>query len=123
MSVHPILQYADADAALDWIERAFGFGATHVSRDDAGTIVHAEIAAAGGVVMLSGTGTDRWGDHRGQGWLYVAVDDVDGLHRRASEAGADIVMAPADQEYGSRDFTARDLEGNLWSFGTYSPGS
>lgn len=24
-----------------------------------------------------------------------------------------------DQDYGSREFTARDPEGNLWSFGTY----
>jgi uncharacterized glyoxalase superfamily protein PhnB len=26
-----------------------------------------------------------------------------------------------DQDYGSREFTARDPEGNLWSFGTYRP--
>jgi uncharacterized glyoxalase superfamily protein PhnB len=23
--------------------------------------------------------------------------------------------------YGSREYSARDLEGNLWSFGTYDP--
>ena len=28
---------------------------------------------------------------------------------------------PYDTEYGSRDFTARDPEGNVWSFGTYRP--
>jgi hypothetical protein len=27
-----------------------------------------------------------------------------------------------DQDYGSRDYSARDLEGNLWNFGTYAPG-
>ena len=26
---------------------------------------------------------------------------------------------PFDTDYGSRDFTVRDPEGNLWSFGTY----
>jgi hypothetical protein len=30
-------------------------------------------------------------------------------------------MEPADQDYGSRDYIARDIEGNLWSFGTYDP--
>jgi hypothetical protein len=35
-----------------------------------------------------------------------------------STAG-EIVMAPADQDYGSCDFSARDRAGNLWSFGTY----
>jgi uncharacterized glyoxalase superfamily protein PhnB len=24
-------------------------------------------------------------------------------------------------DYGSREFTARDPEGNVWSFGTYDP--
>jgi uncharacterized glyoxalase superfamily protein PhnB len=32
-------------------------------------------------------------------------------------------MEPADQDYGSRDFTVRDPEGNLWAFGTYAPPS
>ncbi|WP_407646997.1 VOC family protein [Actinacidiphila soli] len=36
-------------------------------------------------------------------------------------AGAEVVMPLTDQVYGSRDYTARDPEGNLWSFGTYLP--
>jgi uncharacterized glyoxalase superfamily protein PhnB len=55
--------------------------------------------------------------------VYVAVDEVDSLHDRAKSAGAEIVMAPQDQDYGSRDFAARDPEGNIWSFGTYRLGS
>jgi len=35
------------------------------------------------------------------------------------KAGATIARPPADTDYGSRDFAARDPEGNLWSFGTY----
>jgi uncharacterized glyoxalase superfamily protein PhnB len=31
-------------------------------------------------------------------------------------------MEPTDQDYGSRDYMAQDLEGNVWSFGTYTPG-
>ncbi|MGH2960652.1 MAG: VOC family protein, partial [Solirubrobacterales bacterium] len=27
-----------------------------------------------------------------------------------------------DTDYGSRDYSARDPEGNMWSFGTYLPG-
>ena len=26
-----------------------------------------------------------------------------------------------DTDYGSREYTARDLEGHEWSFGTYRP--
>ena len=31
-------------------------------------------------------------------------------------------MAPTDQDYGSRDFVAKDPEGNVWCFGTFHPG-
>ena len=52
----------------------------------------------------------------------MSVEDPDALHARAKEAGATIEREPEDEHYGSREFTARDPEGNLWSFGTYRPG-
>jgi len=76
-----------------------------------------------------------FGQHSDHGWLggtapdplaspvgiYVAIDDPDAHHDRARAAGAQIVRELADQDYGSREYSARDLEGNLWSFGTYDP--
>jgi uncharacterized glyoxalase superfamily protein PhnB len=50
---------------------------------------------------------------------YLVCEDPDALHDRAIRAGAEIVMPLTDQPYGSRDFMARDPEGNIWSFGTY----
>jgi uncharacterized glyoxalase superfamily protein PhnB len=52
--------------------------------------------------------------------IYVALDEVEALHARAKAAGADVGDL-IDQDYGSRDFQARDLEGLHWSFGTYVP--
>ena len=52
---------------------------------------------------------------------YVVVDDPDAHHDRAVAAGANVVMPLTDQDYGSRDYAARDPEGNQWSFGTYQP--
>ena len=54
--------------------------------------------------------------------VYIAADEVDRRHERAVAAGAEILMAPTDQDYGSRDFVAKDPEGNVWCFGTYQPG-
>ena len=51
--------------------------------------------------------------------MYVVCDDPDGLFERATAAGAEVVRGLTDQDYGSREFTVRDPEGNLWSFGTY----
>jgi uncharacterized glyoxalase superfamily protein PhnB len=55
--------------------------------------------------------------------LYVVVEDADAHHDRAKAAGAEIVMAPRDTDYGSRDYAAKDPEGNTWYFGTYRPGA
>ena len=52
---------------------------------------------------------------------YVVVADVDAHAARAREAGADIYMEPRHQDYGGRGYTARDPEGNAWSFGSYDP--
>jgi uncharacterized glyoxalase superfamily protein PhnB len=49
------------------------------------------------------------------------VADPDEHHRRAVEAGAEIVRPLEDTDYGARGYTARDPEGNLWSFGNYQP--
>ncbi len=43
----------------------------------------------------------------------------DALFERATAAGAEVVRGLEDEDYGSRGFSVRDPEGNLWSFGTY----
>jgi uncharacterized glyoxalase superfamily protein PhnB len=55
------------------------------------------------------------------GGMYVVVDDLDAHYEHARAAGAEIVTEPHDQDYGSRDYVARDPEGHTWSFGTYRP--
>jgi uncharacterized glyoxalase superfamily protein PhnB len=124
VSVHPALRYRDARAAIDWLERAFGFSALQVHDGPGDTVAHAELTAGGGVIMLGSEpegGDARFGAHAGHGWTYVAIEDPDALHARAVAAGAEIVRPLEDTDYGSRDFSARDPEGNLWSFGTYRP--
>jgi uncharacterized glyoxalase superfamily protein PhnB len=51
-----------------------------------------------------------------------AMAEIEFLER-ARANGAEIVRELTDEDYGSRGYTARDPEGNLWSFGTYRPES
>jgi uncharacterized glyoxalase superfamily protein PhnB len=51
--------------------------------------------------------------------LYVVTEAPDELFERATAAGAEVVRGLKDEDYGSRGFTVRDPEGNLWTFGTY----
>jgi uncharacterized glyoxalase superfamily protein PhnB len=124
MTIYPSLRYHDARAAIDWLAEAYGFETKEVHADGEGVVHHAELRGFGGIVML-GTepqgGDPKWGDHAGQSWLYLSTDDPDALHDRAVAAGATIVRELQDTDYGSREFSSRDLEGNVWSFGTYAP--
>jgi uncharacterized glyoxalase superfamily protein PhnB len=121
-TIFPSLRYRDAARAIEFLEQAFGFRRQTVVEGDGGTIAHAELAYGDSMVML---GTDRpddkYGSHVGQGWMYVVVEDADAHYAQAKAAGAEIVRELEDQDYGSRDYSARDFEGNLWSFGTYQP--
>ena len=51
----------------------------------------------------------------------MIVDDVDAHYARARDAGAEIVMEPADQDYGGRLYICRDIERHVWNFGSYDP--
>ncbi|MET7719157.1 VOC family protein [Streptomyces sp. NPDC005407] len=58
-------------------------------------------------------------DKHGYAFLRTVTADPDRLYARAKAAGAGITSELCETDYGSRDFAARDLEGNRWSFGTY----
>ncbi|MFE0177004.1 VOC family protein [Streptomyces sp. NPDC059002] len=124
-SIFPTLLYADAKAAIQQLTEAFGFTEASVYEGEDGSVMHAELTYGNGAVMLGSQGRgglfDRTMKDAGPCGVYVVVDDVDAHHQRAKEHGAEILMPPTDQDYGSRDYMARDTEGNVWSFGTYAP--
>lgn len=123
-ALYPILLYRDADAAMDWLERALGFSRGEDVRADDGRVAHAEMSLGSATVMLgtAGAGREPFRSLPAAGSLvYCAVEDVEAVYDRARAAGADIPLAPTDTDYGSRDFTVRDPERNLWAFGTYRP--
>ena len=115
------LRCRNASALIDHLT-ALGFVETarHVDGD---LVSHAELRwPEGGGVMLGSVKDDAgdpWPAVPGTAACYVVTADPEAVHARALAAGAEIVRAPFDTDHGSRDFSARDPEGNLWSFGTY----
>jgi uncharacterized glyoxalase superfamily protein PhnB len=116
------LSYRDPKAALDFLERAFGFSPLMIIKDDKGQIVHSEMTLGDGVIMVGG----EWdSEHKsplslgGQNSQTIHVhitEDIDAHCARARAAGAEIIMEPADQFYGDRAYRACDPEGHIWSF-------
>jgi uncharacterized glyoxalase superfamily protein PhnB len=123
-TLYPNLLYADAEAAIEWLERTLGFERREDHRDEDGNVAHAELALGSATVMLGSAGVGREPFRSlpaGGSLVYCAVDDVDGLYQGARDAGAEVALELSDTDYGSRDFTLRDPEGNLWAVGTYRP--
>lgn len=124
-TISPALVYSDAKAAIRQLTEAFGFTEVAVYEGEGGVVQHAELSYGNGLVMLSTKSRDgvfgRAMADAGPTAVYVVVDDADAHHKRAVEHGVEILMPPTDQDYGSRDYMARDAEGNIWAFGTYAP--
>ena len=124
----PALRYRNAAAAIDWLCTAFGFQRKMVVPGDGGRIAHAELTLGNGMIMLGDVETEygrlvaapEKGQPVTQG-IYVVVDDADAHCARAKAAGAEIVIDIKTEDYGGRDYTCRDLEGHVWTFGTYDP--
>ncbi|MGH7556376.1 MAG: VOC family protein [Gemmatimonadota bacterium] len=122
-NIFPALRYQDGPAAVEWLERVFGFEEQMVVPGAEGTVAHAELRFGPGVIMLGSARTHEkdnpWATEK-QG-IYVYVADVDAHYERAKAAGAEIVREIQDTDYGGREYSVRDLEGHLWGFGTYRP--
>jgi uncharacterized glyoxalase superfamily protein PhnB len=120
--VWPTLRAHDARGLIRFLVEAFGFEET-VVYGDGDRVDHAELSwPLGGGVML-GSVRDPADENGpvppGSFGAYVVTDDPDALHARATAAGAEIISEIHETDYGSRDFAARDPEGNRWFFGTY----
>ena len=110
------------------VQRALERGEQRNAVDrDGGAVAHAELTLGNAMIMLGSARSREEGGYQayapppGSGALYVVVEDPDATHDRARAAGAEIVRPLEDTDYGSREFSARDPEGNVWSFGTYQP--
>ena len=132
----PFIGYEDAPAAIEWLERAFGFVEDRDARyEENGTITHAELALEGSTIYTStpaGYASPRTVRAESESarraynnsWVidghFVEVDDIDAHYERARAAGATILGEPSEPGYGFRTYTAEDLEGHRWMFGQRS---
>ena len=129
----PFLGYEDAAAAIDWLERAFGFREERDQRhEENGTITHAELELDGASIYVSTPAgyasprtlraeSDAARRSYDNTWvidgLFVQVGDVDAHCERARAAGATILREIEEPGIGFRIYSAEDPEGHRWMFG------
>jgi uncharacterized glyoxalase superfamily protein PhnB len=120
-TINPVVHFRDLAAGVRFLVEAFGFEEREASKGPDGELVYVELTLDGASLGVGSTEEGSMFD-LGPTGVYVSLDEVDSMHERAVAAGAEIPMPPTDQDYGSRDFVAKDPEGNLWCFGTFQPG-
>lgn len=114
--------YRDPWAALEWLERAFGFRRSMLVTEPSGRLVHSEMRFSDAYIVVD----HEWADDiaspasvggRNTQVVYLKLPGgLDAHCEHARQAGAEIVQEPADQFYGERTYRARDPEGHLWTF-------
>ena len=119
-TVWATLQAQDAPGLIDFLVNQVGFIKT-AAYSDGELIAHAQLdwPEGGGIMLGSHRPGQDWSRQPGTAGMYVVTDDPDALHQRLRANGVEMIRDIADQEYGNREFTIRDPEGNLWSFGYY----
>lgn len=120
--VWPAFRCRDARAEIRFLVDVFGFEETAVYGEGE-QVAHAQLdCPEGGGVMLGSVRNDpadTWPAQPGTAAVYVVTADPAAVHARAVAAGAEIVRELSTTDQGSSEFSVRDPEGNLWSFGSY----
>jgi uncharacterized glyoxalase superfamily protein PhnB len=122
-TIGPLLWYQNPRAAIAWLEQAFSFETRMVVDDGRGGVIHSELRLGDGYIMVVGPPSGaavspaQFGGRSTQS-VHIQLDEgLDARCEQARAAGAAIEREPADQPYGDRVFTCRDLEDHPWSFG------
>ena len=111
--ISPVLRYTDGPAAIEWLVAALGFEKLTDFRTPDNAVAHADLRFGTSTIGVSSaavsTPDSPWSRVR-QG-LYVQRRQSRCVHDRAVAAGAEIAIPLTDTDYGSRDFSLRDLGG------------
>jgi uncharacterized glyoxalase superfamily protein PhnB len=115
------LQARNAPELIEYYANTFGFVlAARYGEGD--TVDHAQLnwpEGSGGIMLGSHQPGAEWCREPGTAGGYVVTADPDALYERVRQHRADVVRRLGKTDYGAQEFSVRDPEGNLWSFGDY----
>src|SRR5215467_3074579 len=115
-TVSPYLVIDGASKLIDFVKYTFNAVENARMEGPPGRISHAEMKIGDSIVMLS----DSTPEYKAMpSMLYVYVEDVDAVYKRALQAGATSVSAPDNKFYGDRSAGVKDPLGNHWGIATH----
>ena len=119
-TVTPYLMVADPDGFVAFLEAAFAAEVTYQTTGGGGGR-HIELQIGDSRIMVGGGGPVEQDQPAA---LFLYVEDVDGLHDRAVQAGATNIIEPSDGQFEEqRGAGIIDPAGNQWFLGQHGPRS
>lgn len=119
-TVTPYLMVDGAAEAMAFYSTVFGATEDMRLKRPDGKIMHAQMNIGNSIIMIAdGAPGDAPAD-----WikvplsLYILVDDVDAVFRKAKALNATVNREPQDEFYGSRVAIFTDPFGHMWSVAT-----
>jgi len=110
-TVNVYLHPRSAAKLIGFLEDAFGAKEIARYQTPDGTIQHAQVRIGDSVIEMG----EAHGPYQPMPTMfYLYVEDVDALYARAVGAGAISMSEPADQPYGDRVASVKDLHDNVW---------
>lgn len=110
-TVTPYLFVEEAQKLIDFLIAAFGAQETNRSLMPGGAIANVILKIGDTCFMISQARGQFVGMKTS---LYLYVNDVDAIHRKAVTQGAMVEFEPADMPYGDRQSGIIDPCGNYW---------
>ena len=123
-TVTPYLIVDGAAAAIDFYKRAFNANELMRFAGPDGKIGHAELQIGDSRIMLADEHPQMgYGSPTALGGSAISImlylEDVDGVFKRALEAGAKTQQELKNQFYGDRSGTVIDPFGHIWTIATH----
>jgi PhnB protein len=123
-TVTPYLAVEDATEAIEYYTKAFDAKERVRMETPDGKVGHAELEIGDSIVMLSDpfpqASTKPPNELGGTTVsVFMYVEDVDAVVKKAVDAGAMVTMEVADQFWGDRFGSVKDPFGHLWSIATH----
>jgi PhnB protein len=113
--ITPAFIVSGAAGVVTFLERAFGGKVVERYEMPDGTIAHVEVMIGDCAVMGGDAGREMAPMPAAFSYYVDDAEAVDAAYFRALDAGAQSERAPADQFYGYRSATVRDVGGNRWT--------
>src|SRR5277367_2336857 len=115
-TLQAFLHPTKADPVIEFLKQAFGAEDLGRAVSPEGLLLHTTIKIGDSTLEMS----DAVGPYQpAPTTFYLYVADADALYRRALDAGATSIKAPADQSYGDRVAAVKDLASNQWYLATH----